>query len=272
MSRARLNASGARREVGEVFPMGGNVKPVSVLFPNICLTNFAVHQNVLASIYPDYVPWLRAIRFTLSEGISPVDEWTFTASGTVVTPAGTQVADMMNDLQADFLAWTEIGGTSAYRPVNLGGVDYLITDVDADANEITVATTPPASGTLIIYLNRITGTTSQARIFSHRGKDLRGAGASRFNSGLMWRDQMQKIEGVIGQIIGTSSSVMSGAFSATTRPDGGTLGSGYVRSDANFNSANSPDARASATTDEPNATHGSGTGVHLYQHVGRVLA
>ena len=264
MSKARLNASGSRRELGEVFTLEGNVKPVSSLFPNVCLTDFAVYKNVLSENYPDFVPWLRAIKLIYNEGMSPVDSWSFTSSGSVVTVGGTSVNDMMADLQEDFLAWQALGGTSAYRTVNLNGTDYLITDVDADANEITVATTPPASGTLIIYTNRIADTTTQARIFSKRGKTLIGAGTTETLAMMMRRDQMQQITGSFGHYWGNNSN-QEGALSAVAATSSRPVHGSAQNFRIDLDSANSPDARTGTTTHSPDVS------VHVYQHVGRVI-
>jgi hypothetical protein len=154
------------------------------------------------------------------------------------------------------------GGYSDWQtitlPAAIGDIaagDYNITDVDAVSRTISFAYTDSdnsgsVTATVSFYRHRIAGSTTTARLFQISEDALMSVGNDRIS---MFRqlDQMQQITGKVGEFsIRTLSSYETGALSRTAgtveAPVPGEAGSTQR---IILDSANSPNARTSATTD-----------------------
>lgn len=154
--------------------------------PMICLTKIDVNRDVAVANFPDYVPYLRAIQIVYRRGKSDeVSTWSASVSGSVVTmPNNTS----SNRLLVALAKWVLARGSYAtWITLTIGGIEYVITNINTVTREITVSGTP-ASGTqnVTFYPHRIAGSSTTARVHEVSGKTMIAGGdaAGLFISGL----------------------------------------------------------------------------------------
>ena len=281
------------KSVGELFTVSGNIKapaqfddssPEDAFF-GLCLDDIAdaAVKTISSTNYPDLVAWARAQTLVYLEG--QAGEAT-TYSGDVVFSVMTLDDNAANNALLSALyedALVHGGGLAVasytnWLSVTWDGVEYPIEAVNTAARTITVTGSPTAGvGSATFYPHRISGSATTARLFSMQGRSLTGAGMSSLFSGLRRRDQMQRITGSLElarlrQAGGTAS--FSGAIkSRVTASLQSADGSGSDTTQGfDFDSTDSPDARASSATNTPKATHSPDSGVHIYIHAGKYIA
>ena len=265
------------RSVGEIFPLQFRKTPTEfdetdpdTFFPALLLTDSS--QTLSEDNYPAYVPLLRAEKLQ----VGSTEDFTGSAAGSVITLADN--AD--NNSLMEALAEDQLfeGTYTDWRTVTWDGSDYPITDVDPVTREITVTGTPSAgAGTATFHPYRISGSATTARLLNADGLVLATAGTGGTVAGLRVRDQMQRITGsyAAGRNIdgNTAGGTASGALSQDTignRDSASGTGISTDKQGFSFDSADSPDARASETTD--GVTRPRAMGSYLYIHVGRYIA
>jgi hypothetical protein len=302
LSALIYNVKKHAREVGETFTIPGNVKAPAefdkddpgAFFPAICLTNFDTHTVVdEANWGADYITWLRGQSAVYNEGrTGETSSYSGSASGSVITlddnaANNALLATMVAEVEAHV---EEMGGDETnWFTVTWDGTEFVLADdgtgypdIDSGTREITVTGTPtPGAGNLTVYPHRIAGSSTTARVYSYRGRNIIGAGYDGVISGFRRRDQMQRITGIVDDgstdgVLARNSTVSElenntvGAFADTEWSVAGarvdTGGIAAKASPLDFNSANSPNARTSSTTD--GTTHGMDIGSHIYQHTG----
>jgi hypothetical protein len=189
------------KEIGEPFfwqeykvPTIWNPATPETYFPAICLDTIDGSTSISATNYPDLVPWLRSRRAVYAQGTaSEVNQFTVTVSGTTVTMPDTPAGNaMIRNLAEDNLF---VGSYAEYRTANLDGTDYRIS---ASINPVTrqfEIPSAPGNGTytLIIYTNRIVGSTTTARLYRADGLVLASANDpdQEYVAGLFSRDRFQ---------------------------------------------------------------------------------
>ena len=266
--------------VGEYRQVGGNIREPSADFPAVCVTDIADDEvkTVTQTLYPDLVEWARAQKLIYMEGqTGEVEDYSGSAAASVITLDDNDANNaVLSALYEDALAHgggLEVASYTNWLSVTWDGTEYVITAINTTARTITVTGTPTAgAGNASFHPHRIPASATTARLFSMQGRSLTGAGMSSLFSGLRRRDQMQRITGDAykANFFFNDLSV-NGAF-YTKNPTGqGTTGASGTGATFAFDSSLSPDARTSAETDTPKATHGPDSGIHLYIHAGRYL-
>jgi hypothetical protein len=189
------------RLVGEPFYLLEHKPPaifdpnnIDAYFPAICLDSINGNLTLDVANYPDLVPWLRLRRAIFGAGTgSEASEITVTVSGSTVTFPNTALGNAM------ILALAEdnlfVGSFTNYRTLNVAGADFPIAGSINPIARTLVVTGTPASGsqTAIIYTNRITGSTTTARLYKADGVALASANDTdqTLISNLFTRDAMQ---------------------------------------------------------------------------------
>jgi hypothetical protein len=263
--------------VGEIFMIPGRVKAPSADFPALCLTNIDIFTDIDAANFPNLVTELRAETGVFLDGLTgETEDFPGNASGSVITLTDTTAN---NALLAILIEHAAAFGDDydSLGVVRFGGADFPITDINSITRAITVTGTPTAgAGDATFFPHRIAGSTTTARVQSWRGRSPVGANGAEGGtvSGYVRRDQMQRITGSQGETsrLATDLKLWEGAFiegTSTGQLSAAAPGTGNTTS---FNSAGSPDARASATTGEPNATHPSDVSTHIYQFGGTYVS
>ncbi|MDY7026662.1 MAG: hypothetical protein SVR04_00035 [Spirochaetota bacterium] len=230
-------------------------------YPAVCLSTIEGKEDISASNYPTLVPELRSRPVYYERGKTgekyqfDVTGWAIVSNVATLTFANTTAEnEILSALSADnvvnggYSDWQTITLTAAIGDIAAG--DYNITDVDAVSRTISfVYTASNNSGsvtaTVRFYRHRIAGSTTTARLFQISEDALMSVGGDRVS---MFRqlDQMQRITGSVDNVCSGGSA--DGAFSVSAT--GNTFTSGSApRYDVDFDSANSPNARTSATTD-----------------------
>lgn len=147
-------------------------------------------HDISSANYPPLVPILRAIKTQIYSGSAWITDHTVTVAASVLTGSGTAWTRLLAALAEDYLVH---GSTySAWRSINVAGVDFTITNVNTGAGTITVSGTPTSgSQTAIIYPYRITGSTSTARVFADSGRALMSADGNLRVNGFRRRHHAQ---------------------------------------------------------------------------------
>ena len=267
------------KSVGELFTIAGNIKspaqfddssPEDAFF-GLCLDDIADSEthDISSANYPDLVTWARAQQLKYLEGqTGEASTYSGSATGSVITLADNAANNaLLAALYEDALVHgggLEVASYTDWLPITWDGTEYVITDVDTVAREITVTGTPTAgAGSATVYPHRIAGSTTTARMFSMQGRNLTGAGMASVFSGLRRRDQMQ----------GHQHSYYS--------MEAGTLL--IPISTANFRRLTEQNSSVGLvgkpitddTNDTPRTgkqTHSPDSGVHIYIHAGRYIA
>jgi hypothetical protein len=234
-------------------------------FPAVCLSTIEGKEDISATNYPTLVPALRARPVYYERGKTgekyqfDVTDWAIVSNVATLTFANTTAEnEILSALSADnvvnggYSDWQTITLPAAIGDIAAG--DYNITDVDAVSRTISFAFTASdnsgsVTATVSFYRHRIAGSTTTARLFQISEDALMSVGNDRIS---MFRqlDQMQQITGEVGEFsIRTLSSYETGALSRTA----GTVEAPASASAGStqriiLDSANSPNARTSATT------------------------
>jgi hypothetical protein len=118
--------------------------------------------------YPRLVPLYRAEKVKAWSGSVYVTDHSVTVAGSVITGSGTAWDNMLAALVEDVAVH---GGYTGYRPANIAGVDFEISNISTVAHTITV-TGSPATGaqTCIVYARRIAGSNTTARTYKDSGR------------------------------------------------------------------------------------------------------
>jgi hypothetical protein len=236
--------------------------------PAICLSSIETHLDISATNWPDLVPVLRARpayymhNKTGEKYQFDVTNWAIVSNVATLTFANTTAElAILGVLSEDTVAhggygnWQTITLASAIGDIAAG--DYAITDVDAASRTISFTyTAADNSGSVTavasFYRHRVAGSTTTARLFPVDGYAIMSEGSDRV-SGFRKLDQMQQITGELSALNmsdALENATSSGAFSITKRStDGPSPGGGPCVFNISLDSANSPDARTSATTD-----------------------
>lgn len=241
-------------------------KTPSSTFPAIRIDD-ADHDLAVAN-WPELVPPLRAESMTV-DGVS---SFTGTVSGSSLTLAATTAGDL---LIAGMIEDAKVQGGDAemtsfanWRCINIAGIDYGVTAINAGTRVFSLTGTPPTgSQTVIFYPFRIPGSTTTARVFRTSARALMSQGDAEGTilPGLRRRDYFQS------HWHSVRSNTNTGVF--TTGTGANTAVAGAI---GNF--FDTVTARG-AITDGVNGTPRSGArteprslGAHLYLWGGRYLA
>jgi hypothetical protein len=257
--------------------IGEDIRTLSVLreptaiFPWFCLSY--PNQNFTSANFPlEFIDKRRNLKHIYNEFNDPLldtkaESFSGTWSSNVFTLANNAANNaMLAELAED---WLYHGSpTSNWRILSDGTTDFNITGINVTSRTITVnLDSATATGTSIeIYTNRVYRNNSQARHFSEAGLATYQAGGGK-SGRLFRRDQMQRITGnadvrSVG-FVGLSSAA-SGAMSLVDGGYTGYSGTNGVNYKINFNSADSPDARTSATTDGETRSKSSSRYEYIY--------
>lgn len=174
------------RPVGELFYSMFNETP-SDTFPAVKLWD--QDRDLSESNYPLLVPKLRAKKTEAWNGSAYITDHTVTVAGSVATFTGTAATNLL-------AAWAEEilvhGGYTNSWLLNIAGTDYVVTNVNAGALTVTVTGTPASgSQTAIVYQNRISGSTTTARVYKSSGRALMSPDGVTYVPGARRRDRMQ---------------------------------------------------------------------------------
>lgn len=165
--------------------------------------------DILAANWPSLVTYLRGIKLEAGGSTS----WSYTASGGVMTLSGTGLASLLADLAEENLVH---GSFTNWLSVTVSGTEYTITAVTPGSSQITVGTSPPASGTVEIYVHRVANDATKARVFKDQGRATYSHDGATYLSGLRRRFRMQ------GHV--HNMDLKYGAPSGSTGRGGGTAG------------------------------------------------
>jgi len=169
------------KEIGEFFqtwelksPVAFNSTSVSTaetFFPAICLDTIDIQTTLSATNWPLLVPWLRARQIKYREGRSDeVASFPCGVSGSVVTLDNTTAN---NRLLTALAKWLVVHGSyTNWLTLTIDGTEYPITNINTTTRAITVTGSPAASSTVTFFPNRISGSTTTARLHEHSGKSL----------------------------------------------------------------------------------------------------
>jgi len=206
--------------------------------PYLCLDS---DQDILAANWPQLVAYLRGVKVVAGGASS----FAYTASGGVLTLSGTGVTSLLADLAEDIAVH---GSYTSWLSVTIGGVEYPLTAVTPGSNQLTVGTSPPASGTLEVYARRVPNDATKARVFKDQGRATYSHDGSTYLSGLRRRDRGQGHrhnplspgigyygKGANGELAGGSASItsMTTTGDPTTDPTNGTPRTGPTTDAAN---------------------------------------
>ena len=160
------------------------VSPTNPQYMPVLLITDADH-DVTAASAPLFVTAMRAQK---AKSGATTDH-SVTVAAHVVTGSGTPWDNMLAALAEDLLIH---GSYTAWRCLNVGGVDYAITNVNPGAHTITI-TGDALSGsqTAIWYPYRIAGLATSARVFKDSGRALVSADGTVNIGGARRRDYMQ---------------------------------------------------------------------------------
>ena len=277
----KFNAIKYSKNIGEYFWLEENKNPSAFslstpdnFFPAINLSKINVSQTITTTNYPLLVPYLRALKLRYLDGTgSEVNSWSATVSGSNVTmPNTTSSLSVIWSLQEDVVVH---GSYTNWRTLTINGVEYPITNVNAQNREITVTGTP-TSGTQTVefYQYRIPESTTSARLFELKGRSFISPNDSsgRHQNGLRVRDRFQDHQHALAQ--GSQLASIDGKSQNIT----GTTGSGGPDvSASNFASLTSESFKGIQTGAYSNnirtlngipragsTTHGAGISAHLY--------
>lgn len=263
--------------VGSSMRTEATLIPISATFPWLCLSYPSVDLTT-ANYSTEFIDALRSRKYIYDEfGTSPVSAFSGSWSSNVFTLANNAANNaMLAELAED---WLYHGSpVTNFRILRSNGQDYNITNITVATRKITVNIDGSAtSGTSIeIFTNRVYRDETKARHFSEAGLATYQAGGGK-SGRLFRRDQMQRITGqwlsdsVTREMIVTqddpsntgkgAATVKSGLTSQSIPPSGSGHASRLI-----LDTANSPDSRASATTD--GETRAKSSSDYRYIYVG----
>ncbi len=188
------------KRLGEIFNLDSLVSPTAFnlatpydYFPAICLSTIDIQVTLSTANYAELVPHLRAKKLWFRRGrTDEVGSWTATVSGSSVTmPNTTSSNALLAALLEDQIVH---GGYTNWRTLTIGGVEYVITNVNTVTRVITVTGTPTAgSQTTEFFPHRIAGSTTTAREFEVSGRVVIATNdsAGRWIGDLRMRSYMQ---------------------------------------------------------------------------------
>jgi len=246
------------QEVGSSIIYMRKYKDISASFPWLCLSKPTAVLTT-TNYTQDFIDSQRSIKWVYEEaGATPVSSFggAWSTNEFTLTDNATNnafLAELLED-------WVFHGSpTSGWRILFDGTTELDVTNIVLSTRKIT--TNANGSGTSIeIYSNRVKGSTTSCKHFTEAGLADYQAGGGKI-AGALRRDQMQLIT---GEIAFRRQSTPSGAILVGESASGalsskndiardiiggtGTLGNA-VSNILVYNSANSPNARTSATTD-----------------------
>lgn len=149
--------------------------------PYLCLD---ADQDILLANWPPLGAYLRGVK-VIAGGAS---SFAYTASGGVLTVTGTGATSLVADLGEDNACH---GSFTSWLSVTISGVEYPITAVTPGSNQLTVGTSPPASGTLEIYPRRVPNDATKARVFKDEGRATYSHDGATYLGSLRRRDRFQ---------------------------------------------------------------------------------
>jgi hypothetical protein len=202
------------KQLGEMFYLDSVKTPVAfdkdspeTFFPGLCLDTIDTSTDISSTNWPDLVTHLRARALTYNEGISgqkstfDVTDWAIVSNVATLTFANTTAENAILDaLSEDNLVH---GSYSNWRSITLGSAigsidagEYALTDVDPLTRTVKFAFTAAdggASGTFTanFYTNRVSGSTTTARVYEATGRTLVSANDGEAINGLRRRDRFQ---------------------------------------------------------------------------------
>jgi hypothetical protein len=139
--------------------------------------------------YPLWVAKARAEKVKAWSGAAYVTDHAVTVAGSVITGSGTAWDNMLAAIVEDVAVH---GGYTGYRPANIAGVDFAISNISTVAHTMTV-TGSPATGaqTCIVYARRIAGSNTTARTYKDSGRATMSPDGVLRMAGLRRRFHMQ---------------------------------------------------------------------------------
>jgi len=140
------------------------------------LVDRSINNDISATNYPVYVPYLRAIK----SFAGTVSDFAVTVSGSSITfpntPEGiAMVQAIINEASVshylnngeitNYMGGTDYSTAATQQGVNVAGTDYVITGATLVSRIVTVTGSPTAGAqTAIVYPHRIAGSTTTARL------------------------------------------------------------------------------------------------------------
>jgi len=236
------------QEVGSSIIYMRKYKDISASFPWLCLSKPTAVLTT-SNYTQDFIDSQRSIKWVYEEaGATPVSSF----GGAWVTNEFTLDNNATNiAFLAELLEDWEFHDkpTSGWRILFDGTTELDITNIVLSTRKITTASN--GSGTSIeIYSNRVKGSTTSCKHFTEAGLADYQSGGGKI-AGALRRDKMQRISGSIK--IGNVAFTKTGMITESTgEPSGGDFlahGGGLSVRSMVVDSLNSPNARASATTD-----------------------
>jgi len=224
-------------------------KDISASFPWLCLSKPTAVLTT-TNYTQDFIDSQRSIKWVYEEaGATPVSSFggVWSTNEFTLDNNATNIAFL-----AELLEDWEFHGkpTSGWRVLFDGTTELDITNIVLSTRKITTAAN--GSGASIeIYSNRVKGSTTSCKHFTEAGLADYQAGGGKI-AGALRRDKMQRTTGQLSPVFSnTAYTTKSGVFSGTTGPTAGAVQgtTGTFQYVINFDSANSPNARTSATTD-----------------------
>jgi hypothetical protein len=260
----KFNAIKYSKNIGEFFYIEENKSPSAFVlatpdnfFPAINLSKININLDISTTNYPLLVPYLRALKVKYLDGTSgEVSSWTATvASSSITMPTSTSSDAILSSLAEDVLVH---GGYTNYRSITVAGTEFPITNINTSTRVITVTGTPSAgSQTVEFYNYRITGSSTTARLFEVKGRDIitPNDSSGRHQNGLRVRDRFQGH--YHNNYYWSSGQTGSGATAYGSANINNTLGATDITRDPIADPTNGT-PRTGLTT------HGAGVSAHLY--------
>jgi hypothetical protein len=227
-------------------------KDISASFPWLCLSKPTAVLTT-TNYTQDFIDSQRSIKWVYEEaGATPVSSFggAWSTNEFTLTDNATNnafLAELLED-------WVFHGSpTSGWRILFDGTTELDITNIVLSTRKITTNANG-AGASIEIYTNRVKGSTTSCKHFTEAGLADYQAGGGKI-AGALRRDKIQRITGQASSSSGTgllsTTAVVEGALkrgsnSYANAPAG--TGSADTRSIA-IDSADSPNARTSATTD-----------------------
>jgi hypothetical protein len=261
----KFNAIKYSKSIGEFFYIEENKSPSAFViatpdnfFPAINLSKININLDISTTNYPLLVPYLRALKVRYLDGTSgEVNSWTATVSGSTITmPTSTDSDAILSSLAEDVLVH---GGYTNYRSITVAGTEFSITNINTSTRVITVTGTPSAgSQTVEFYNYRITGSSTTARLFEVKGRDIitPNDSSGRHQNGLRVRDRFQGHGHLINQLSGGSGTGLQFVLAALNVSTFSSSHTGNITSAIDDGTNGTP--RTGLTT------HSAGVSAHLY--------
>jgi hypothetical protein len=212
--------------------------------------------DISTTNYPLLVPYLRALKVKYLDGTSgEVSSFTATvASSSIAMPTSTSSDAILSSLAEDVLVH---GGYTNFRSITVAGTEFPITNINTSTRVITVTGTPSAgSQTVEFYNYRITGSSTTARLFEIKGRNIitPNDSSGRHQNGLRVRDRFQ---GHFHDLTNNTSVIRNIA-------GGNAGGSGSSSNNSTLLAENPIADLTNGTPRTGSTTHGAGVSAHLY--------